>query len=528
MKPGMVLTSLTAARRPGRRRSRRARGPGSPARGRPRPPCRAAARPRRRRAWRARRTRRRRRGTWRRSRRRRASPTMRISAGRLARTVPSGSSSTPHSISRPMIAGLDQHLRVVLRGPWRSRRRASAQSVTRVMPTEDPARAGLTNTGRPSRSRSAAVSVAVPRRSTTRSPTGRPSARQQLLRELLVHARGAGQHPGPDVGQAGHLQQPLDRAVLAERAVQHGEHDVHAGEHLARAARLEDDQPGARRVAGQHQRRCADGVDGRQRAAVDRQLRGVVGAQHPGAVGGDADRDDVEAVAVEVAQHAAGRDAGDGVLAAAAAEHDRHADTTRHRRCRHVTQGRGPSVVQPEQAQVARAEGARCRPGRRSGCAGRRCRNRCARARARAPRRPDRSAAPAPSSPGARPSSASSPPRAAAPPARPRPPARSAAAGRAGGAGAAGRARSSRAAPRGRARSCGRERCRARRSAAPARPGPRRAPARGAGHGGPRPPPAGRYGPRRAGRARRRGAAGGCRRRARAGCPACAPTSGRR
>jgi hypothetical protein len=146
---------------------------------------------------------------------------------------------------------------------------------------------------------------------------------EQLLRELLVHAGGAGQHARSDVGHAGHLQQPLDRAVLAEGTVQHREDDVHAAEHLTGPARLEHHQPTASGVARQH-----DGggrrVHGRQRAAVDRELLGVVGAQHPGTVAGDADRHDVEPLAVEVAQHAARRDTGDGVLTAAAAEHDRH------------------------------------------------------------------------------------------------------------------------------------------------------------------------------------------------------------
>ena len=74
---------------------------------------------------------------------------------------------------------------------------------------------------------------------------------------------GAGQHARPDVGHAGHLQQPLDRAVLAEGPVQHREDDVHAAEHLTGPARLEHHQPAAGGVAGQR-----DGggrrVDGRQ------------------------------------------------------------------------------------------------------------------------------------------------------------------------------------------------------------------------------------------------------------------------
>ena len=40
--------------------------------------------------------------------------------------------------------------------------------------------------------------------------------------------------PGADVGDAGELEQPLHGAVLAERAVQHREHDVDGAERLCR------------------------------------------------------------------------------------------------------------------------------------------------------------------------------------------------------------------------------------------------------------------------------------------------------
>jgi hypothetical protein len=116
--------------------------------------------------------------------------------------------------------------------------------------------------------------------------------------------------------------------------VQHGEHDVHPSEHLTGPTRLEDHEPAARGVPGQRDRRRRR-VDGRQLTTLDRELRGVVRAQHPRTVPGDPDRDDVEPLAVEVAQHAPGGDAGDGVLAAAAAEHHRHTEP-RSRRCRHV------------------------------------------------------------------------------------------------------------------------------------------------------------------------------------------------
>ncbi len=59
---------------------------------------------------------------------------------------------------------------------------------------------------------------------------------EQLLGELLVHARRAGQHTRADVRHPGKLEQALDGAVLAVRTVQNGEHDVDRGEHLAALA----------------------------------------------------------------------------------------------------------------------------------------------------------------------------------------------------------------------------------------------------------------------------------------------------
>ncbi len=41
--------------------------------------------------------------------------------------------------------------------------------------------------------------------------------------------------PGADIGHIERLEQPLHRAVLAERAVQRREHDVRAEQALARA-----------------------------------------------------------------------------------------------------------------------------------------------------------------------------------------------------------------------------------------------------------------------------------------------------
>ena len=53
---------------------------------------------------------------------------------------------------------------------------------------------------------------------------------QHRLEEVLVHAERRAEHAGADVGHARELEQPLHRAVLAERPVQHREDDVDVGE----------------------------------------------------------------------------------------------------------------------------------------------------------------------------------------------------------------------------------------------------------------------------------------------------------
>jgi hypothetical protein len=107
--------------------------------------------------------------------------------------------------------------------------------------------------------------------------------------------------------------------------VQRREDDVHTGQHLPRPLRIEHDEAAARRVAGERKSR-AGSVDRRQCAIGDGQLTGVVGAEHPRPVARDPDRDDLETLRIEVRQHAARRDAGDGVLAAAPTEHHGHAN----------------------------------------------------------------------------------------------------------------------------------------------------------------------------------------------------------
>jgi len=74
--------------------------------------------------------------------------------------------------------------------------RASGE-VTRVMPTLEPARAGLTNTGRPSAARSSNPVAMSARRTTRYAPTARPSARSSFLVYSLSMAAALPNTPAP-------------------------------------------------------------------------------------------------------------------------------------------------------------------------------------------------------------------------------------------------------------------------------------------------------------------------------------------
>ena len=143
---------------------------------------------------------------------------------------------------------------------------------------------------------------------------------------VLVHRCRRREHAGADVRNSGELEQALQRPVLAVGTVQQRKHDVDGTEVVRHLALVEDDEALRGRVAGQDE--CgASRVDGRQLPSGQGQRGGVVGGQNPPALGGDADGHHVETVAVDRGQHAAGRDARDRVLGAAAAEHDGHPQT---------------------------------------------------------------------------------------------------------------------------------------------------------------------------------------------------------
>ena len=150
----------------------------------------------------------------------------------------------------------------------------------------------------------------------------KPLGRKQLLGELLVHAGGAGQHTGADVGHTGEFEQTLDRAVLAVRTVQYRENHVDGGQDVTGAGRQRHQLAAAPRIRGQGQLGAGFGGHLRQLPVADRQGIRVAVGEHPRTFRGDADRDDLEALPVQIAQDAAGGDARDGVLVATPAEDD--------------------------------------------------------------------------------------------------------------------------------------------------------------------------------------------------------------
>jgi hypothetical protein len=118
------------------------------------------------------------------------------------------------------------------------------------------------------------------------------------LKRGLVHAQGGGEHAAADVGQAEDLEQALEGAVLAVRAVQDREHEVGAeGEEVAHGLAVADD-------AGE---------------------RGVDRSGAPAAVAADAEQDRCEAIAVERGEHLGRAAQRDLVLRAAAAEDEEEA-----------------------------------------------------------------------------------------------------------------------------------------------------------------------------------------------------------
>ena len=162
--------------------------------------------------------------------------------------------------------------------------------------------------------------------STTRNgPTGRPWPASTSFIMCLSMPTADASTPAPDVPHVGQLEQALQRAVLAERAVQQREHDVDLAEHARQLPGLEHlDVAVVDRLREQHvRRRCPPPAAGAPSVIAQRSGSSSASTQRPAGVMPTAS--DVVAVAVDRAQHAAGGRAADRVLAGAAAEQDHHA-----------------------------------------------------------------------------------------------------------------------------------------------------------------------------------------------------------
>ena len=111
---------------------------------------------------------------------------------------------------------------------------------------------------------------------------GQAVAREHQLHHVLVHADRGREHPGAHVPDVGQLEQALQRAVLAERAVQQREDDVDLAEDARQLPRLEHlDVAVVDRLREQHVRGGV--LHLRQVPVGDRPALGVVVGEHPAA-----------------------------------------------------------------------------------------------------------------------------------------------------------------------------------------------------------------------------------------------------
>ena len=136
---------------------------------------------------------------------------------------------------------------------------SSSGPCTLVMPTLDPARAGLTKTGKPSAatvSRTAALSVAQARGVTTAyGPTGSPAPCSSVFMCPLSIAAAEAKTPDPTYGTPASSSSPCSVPSSPYGAVQQRQDDVDLAELLGHRARLVDREPAVGRVAGEHDRR---------------------------------------------------------------------------------------------------------------------------------------------------------------------------------------------------------------------------------------------------------------------------------
>ena len=130
---------------------------------------------------------------------------------------------------------------------------------------------------------------------------------------MLIHARGGGEHATADVRHVHHLEQALDGAVLAVRAMQHRQHRVDVAEGLDGVAADQEPVAAAAHVQ-QHRARLRGDLDLGQGITAQVPAARILAIDNPLAVLGDADGNRLETLGVHRLQDAGGRDAGDRML----------------------------------------------------------------------------------------------------------------------------------------------------------------------------------------------------------------------
>lgn len=212
------------------------------------------------------------------------------------------------------------------------------------MPMDEPARAGFTKSGQPCSAAKSTIflraAAPLPHGAVVGDllplagpdhqirADGQPEGGEHPLHVLLVLPDGRGEDARADVRDTGELQQTLEGAVLAVRAVQYGEDDIDLAQRLGHGARLAVDDLAVARIHGEDDaavRGLGDLLDARQGPVGDGHPVRIVGGERPAAVGGDADGQDVVLRTVDGPQYGTRRDHRNGVLGAPAAEDDGHA-----------------------------------------------------------------------------------------------------------------------------------------------------------------------------------------------------------
>ncbi len=284
----------------------------------------------------------------------------RISAGTLTSGgAPSSPSSTASSISRPGTAASTSTLSSAARAAAIAAGSA-AQSSTRLIPIDEPPRAGLTNTGSPSRSWSASASDA-PARTTAYGPTGRPSAASSFLVNSLSIATALPSTPEPTYGTPAISSSPWIVPSSPNGPCSTGKTTSTPCSTLAPSPGSTTTRPPAVGSPGSITAVPVSTV-GSSRPAIAQRLR-VARGEHPGALGRDPDRHHLVPGRVERREDAPRGHAGDRVLRAPAAEDDGDAHSpSGHGHARHPTRGPAPHRSGTERGQ--RNSGMTCAPNR--------------------------------------------------------------------------------------------------------------------------------------------------------------------